>query len=831
MHRLSEEPHKTQHLPQADIIGELRSDFVTSSPDASSALLNFPFSKYRDSVSGVEGFEKNLHILAKNQYPGRSMGVFTSGGDAQGMNPAVRAIVRMGIYLGCKVYFIHEGYQGLVDGGNSIRQATWASVSGIIDDGGTIIGSARCKEFRERPGRLRAAKNLIEHGINNIVCIGGDGSLTGANLFRKEWDSLLQELVEKKEVTQENASTYKHLNIVGLVGSIDNDFCGTDMTIGTDSALHRIMEAIDCITTTASSHQRCFVLEVMGRHCGYLALVSALGSDADWVFIPEAPPGPGWEDQLCNKLQNTREMGQRLNIIVLAEGAIDSNGKQISSEDVRQLISTRLKYDTRITILGHVQRGGCPSAFDRLLATRMGTEAVLALMEATPTSQPVVIAISGNQTVRVPLMHCVEKTLAVAEAMSERRFKEAQELRGRSFKGNLETYIRLSKLRPKLFSNKQHSFNLAVLNVGAPACGVNAIVRSIVRYGLCEGHNMFAIFDGFEGLINNQIKSLHWMAVNGWSSVGSSLLGCQKTSASKVGLELIAEKIREHNFHALLIIGGYEAYLSVLEMYEAREQYLQFQIPLICIPATISNNVPGTEFSIGADTALNEIVQICDKIKQSAQGSKRRIFVIETMGGYCGYLATMAALASGADQAYIYEEPFTIKDLIDDVDHLRKKMEGHLKRGLLLRNERANEHYTTEFITKLLQEEGKGVFSARSNVLGHMQQGGLPSPFDRAFGTKLGCKAVTYAVSLIEKAATEDGKVICNTAESAVVLGLIKRQNEFTPVEILKANTDTEHRMPLEQWWLKLRPLLRILAKHESVYIGDFVETGLEDVD
>ena len=115
-------------------------------------------------------------------------------------------------------------------------------------------------------------------------------------------------------------------------------------------------------------------------------------------------------------------------------------------------------------------------------------------------------------------------------------------------------------------------------------------------------------------------------------------------------------------------------------------------------------------------------VQICDKIKQSAQGSKRRIFVIETMGGYCGYLATMAALASGADQAYIYEEPFTIKDLIDDVDHLRRKMEGHLKRGLLLRNERANEHYTTEFITKLLQEEGKGVFSARSNVLGHMQQ-------------------------------------------------------------------------------------------------------------
>ncbi|CAF2454043.1 unnamed protein product [Rotaria sp. Silwood2] len=818
-------------LEESDKLGELRSDIIGTSPETPSILMNTPFSKYRGSVSWVEGFEQNLHILAKDKYPGRAMGVFTSGGDAQGMNPAVRAIVRMGIYLGCKVYFIHEGYQGLVDGGNSIRQATWAAVSGILDDGGTIIGSARCKEFRERPGRLRAAKNLIDHGINNIVCIGGDGSLTGANLFRKEWDSLLQELVETNQITKENANKYKNLNIVGLVGSIDNDFCGTDMTIGADSALHRVMEAIDCITTTASSHQRCFVLEVMGRHCGYLALVTALGSDADWVFIPESPPEPGWEDQLCNKLKNTREMGQRLNIIVLAEGAIDSDGNPITSDSVRQLISTRLKYDTRVTILGHVQRGGCPSAFDRLLGTRMGTEAVLALMEATPTSQPVVIALSGNQTVRVPLMHCVEKTSAVAEAMSSKRFKEAQELRGRSFKGNLETYIRLSKLRPKLFSNKQHSFNLAVLNVGAPACGVNATVRSIVRYGLCEGHNMFAIFDGFEGLVNNQVKNLQWMAVNGWSSVGGSLLGCQKTSAAKVGLPLIAEKIRELNFHALLIIGGYEAYLSVLQMYEARSKHPEFKIPLICIPATISNNVPGTEFSIGADTALNEIVKICDKIKQSAQGSKRRIFVIETMGGYCGYLATMAALASGADQAYIFEEPFTIKDLIDDVDHLRKKMEGHLKRGLLLRNEMANEHYSTDFITKLLQEEGKGVFSARSNVLGHMQQGGLPSPFDRAFGTKLGCKAVTYAVSLIENAATDEGKVVCNTAKSAVVLGLIKRQNEFTSVEALKSNTDVEHRMPLEQWWLKLRPLLRILAKHESVYVGDSVETGVDEVD
>ncbi|CAF4287964.1 unnamed protein product, partial [Adineta steineri] len=171
---------------EKDEVSELRPSQFNAAMDLSAAAYS-PFSKYRGSIACTEGFEHNLHVLAKDQYPGRAMGIFTSGGDAQGMNPAVRAVVRMGIYLGCKVYFIHEGYQGLVDGGNSIRQATWASVSGILDDGGTIIGSARCKEFRERPGRLRAAKNLIDHGINNIVCIGGDGSLTGANLFRKEW--------------------------------------------------------------------------------------------------------------------------------------------------------------------------------------------------------------------------------------------------------------------------------------------------------------------------------------------------------------------------------------------------------------------------------------------------------------------------------------------------------------------------------------------------------------------------------------------------------------------------------------------------------------------
>lgn len=168
------------------------------------------------------------------QAPGQAIAVFTSGGDSSGMNSAVRAAVRMGLYLGCPMYFIKEGYQGMVDDGEKgefIIRADWISVSGIIEKGGTVIGSARCKEFREREGRLRAAKNLVKYGINNLVCIGGDGSLTGANMFRKEWSSLLDELLEKTLITKEQREKCAHLHIVGMVGSIDNDFCGKCVTI------------------------------------------------------------------------------------------------------------------------------------------------------------------------------------------------------------------------------------------------------------------------------------------------------------------------------------------------------------------------------------------------------------------------------------------------------------------------------------------------------------------------------------------------------------------------------------------------------------------------
>uniref|UniRef100_A0A4W6G9Q4 ATP-dependent 6-phosphofructokinase n=1 Tax=Lates calcarifer TaxID=8187 RepID=A0A4W6G9Q4_LATCA len=829
---------------------------------------------------------------------GKAIAVLTSGGDAQGMNAAVRAVVRMGLYVGAKVYFIHEGYQGMVDGGENIREATWESVSSMLQVGGTVIGSARCKEFRTHEGRLKAAHNLVQRGITNLCVIGGDGSLTGANLFREEWSGLLGELVDQGLIEADAVQKYSALHIVGMVGSIDNDFCGTDMTIGTDSALHRIIEVVDAIMTTAQSHQRTFVLEVMGRHCGYLALVSALACGADWVLIPEMPPEDGWEEKMCQKLSATRSRGTRLNIIIVAEGALDRHGKSITSsfvkdnragmkrlniiivaegaidrnnkpittECIKNLVVKCLGFDTRVTILGHVQRGGTPSAFDRILASRMGVEAVLALLETTANTPACVVSLCGNQSVRLPLMECVQMTQEVQKAMDEKRFEEAVKLRGRSFENNLKTYKLLAHRKPES-ELPTSNFNVAVLNVGAPAAGMNAAVRSAVRVGISEGHKMFAVSDGFEGFYKGQIKEIKWADVGGWTGQGGSLLGTKRTLPAK-HVDKIAEQMRKHNINALLVIGGFEAFLSLLELltargkydefcvpmvmvpatvsnnvpgsdlsigadtalnaittafesllqlYEARATYEEFCIPMCMLPATISNNVPGTDLSIGADTALNAIVETCDRIKQSASGTKRRVFIIETMGGYCGYLASVGGLAAGADAAYIYEEPFDIRDLQANVEHLTEKMKTSIQRGLVLRNENSNENYTTDFIYQLYSEEGRGVFDCRKNVLGHMQQGGAPSPFDRNFGTKISAKAMQWiSKKLVET--FRQGRVFANTEDSCCLLGMRRRALVFQPVVQLKEETDFVHRIPKEQWWLKLRPLMKILAKYKTSY-------------
>ena len=730
------------------------------------------------------------------------IGVLTSGGDSQGMNAAVRAAVRAALSRGAAAYAIYEGYQGMVDGGERIRPMSWDSVGGILQRGGTIIGTARCPAFRTRAGRLRAAANLLAHNIDRLVVIGGDGSLTGANLFRQEWPGLLDELVANGEISAELAAHHPTLYITGLVGSIDNDFVGTDMTIGADTALHRITEAIDAISSTAASHQRTFVVEVMGRNCGYLALMSAIAGGADWVFIPELPPAAGrWQEEMCQALRAGRELGRRDSIVVVAEGARDSDGNPITGEYVRATLEERLGEDARVTILGHVQRGGRPSAYDRAMSTLLGHAAVVELLAATPESEPQVIGMRNNRIIHTPLLRCVEETRAVAAAIAAHDYERAMELRGGSFRESYQTLQTLVQVRPSSPTPGQRRLRLAVLNAGAPAPGMNTAVRVAVRLGLDHGHTVLGVRNGFQGLIDDHMDEMSWMSVNGWGTIGGAELGIARPAMCGRDLYAIARTIERRQVDGLLVIGGWPGYQAAHRLLSERENFPAFNIPIICLPATINNNLPGAEFSIGADTALNNIVEAIDKIKHSAVAAGR-CFVVEVMGRYCGYLALLSGLASGAERVYTHEEGITLHALQDNLARMSAEFQQGKRLSLIIRNEEANPVYTTSFMSALFEVEGGDLFSVRQAILGHLQQGGDPTPFDRIQATRLAKRCVEFLIS-------EAGAA----RPRGMFIGLQGGHVQLFSLEDFPRMTDATFQRPREQWWMELRAIADELAR------------------
>jgi 6-phosphofructokinase 1 len=734
--------------------------------------------------------------------PKKRVGVLTSGGDAPGMNAAVRAVVRTAIAKGAEVYGIYEGYQGMVDGGDRMCRMEWGDVGGILHRGGTILGTARCKEFRERSGRLRAAQNLLEYGIDSLVVIGGDGSLTGANLFRQEWSSLLEELVAQGRISQDVAEQHAHLYIVGLVGSIDNDMYGTDMTIGTDTALHRIIEAVDAISSTASSHQRSFVVEVMGRACGYLALMSALATGADWVLIPESPPDvESWEDTMCSVLKAGRATGRRDSIVIVAEGAIDRNGNHISPDYVKQVLEERLQEDTRVTILGHVQRGGAPTAFDRNMSTLAGYRAVEELLAARPDDEAYVIGIRDNRISRSPLMYCVQQTQTIAKAIKERDFQRAMELRGRSFQTSFDTLRTLVRALPHEPQPGQKRLRLAVLNCGGLAPGMNTAARVAVRMGLDRGHTVLGVQNGFHGLIHGDMQEMGWMSVTGWTTSGGAELGTNRKIPEGSDFYAIARNLEEFKIDGLLMIGGTAGYDAIERLYQERKSFPAFNIPMICLPATINNDLPGAELSVGADTALNSIIEVVDKIKQSAVAS-RRCFIVKVMGRYCGYLAVMSGMATGAERVYTHEEGLRLRDLLADLDNLVMGFQQGKRLGLIILNERTHQLYDIGFIHALFEEEGHNLFEVRQAILGHLQQGGTPTPFDRIQATRLATKCIDF---LIQEA---------NKRTAAV--GFMGRRNgkvQVFDIEEMSRMVDPAYDRPREQWWMDIVPIASELSK------------------
>jgi 6-phosphofructokinase 1 len=718
------------------------------------------------------------------------------------MNAALRAVVRTAIEHELEIFAIREGYQGMVDGGNQILKMNWESVGGILQRGGTIIGTARCDAFRSRPGRLKAAFNLIQKGIDGLVVIGGDGSLTGANIFRQEWPSLLTELVQTGQLTQDCANQFPFLAIVGLVGSIDNDMFGTDMTIGADTALHRITEAIDAISSTASSHQRTFIVKVMGRNCGYLALMGSLSGGADWVLIPESPPEvDNWEEVMCERLKAGRKAGRRDSIVVMAEGARDRFGNPITSTHVQEVLEAAMGEEVRITVLGHVQRGGSPSAFDRNLGTLMGHAAVETLLQMTPESEPQLIGIRGNRIISSPLMYCVEQTLAITDAIAVKDYEKAMDMRSSSFKEAFRTLRTFGRALPHPPEAGMKRFRLAVLNAGAPSPGMNTAVRAAVRLGIDKGHIILGVQNGFQGLIDGDIKEMDWMSVNGWGTVGGSELGTNRLVPKGKDLYAVARSIEKNEIDGMLMIGGWEGYASAYKLLSERSNFPAYNIPIVCVPATINNNLPGTELSIGADTALNSIIQCVDKIKQSAVAT-RRVFVVEVMGRYCGYLALMSGLATGAERVYLHEEGVKLHDLMVDVENLIQGFKEGKRVGLMMRNELANKVYNTQFMCALFEEEGGDLFDVRQAILGHLQQGGDPSPFDRIQATRLADQSIDYLIQQIKQDSNE-----------SALMGIQAGKIEFQTLEDFSRMVDEDFERAKNQWWLDLRPIARLLSQ------------------
>lgn len=318
----------------------------------------------------------------------KSIGVFTSGGDAPGMNACIRAVVRTGLYLGMDVYGIKYGYNGMIDG--DIYKMKSYSVSNIVQRGGTILKSARSKEFMTKEGRTKAYDQLKKRGIEGLVAIGGDGTFTGANLFYEEFG----------------------LPIVGAPGTIDNDLYGSDYTIGFDSAVNTALDAIDKIRDTANSHDRVFFVEVMGRHSGYIAIQCGIGGGAEIVMVPETSTNI---KDVINTLREGRDNQKTSSIVVVAEGDEQGNAHDIAARVSKELP----QLDIRVSTLGHIQRGGSPTSYDRILSSRLGMAAVEGLVNGEKNAMVGIVndkvtftsfklAISKAKPINQELMRLVE---------------------------------------------------------------------------------------------------------------------------------------------------------------------------------------------------------------------------------------------------------------------------------------------------------------------------------------------------------------------------------------------------------------------------------------
>jgi len=584
----------------------------------------------------------------------KTVGILTSGGDAPGMNSAIWAMVKAAQKNGAKTLGIFNGYEGLIK--EEIREITEEEAASHMHEGGTFLRSARSAAFTTPEGLAQAIATIKQKKIDAIVVIGGDGSMKGAGYLSK---------------------AYPELSVVFIPGSIDNDIPNTE-SLGAATALHRIIEAVDCIESTMTSHRRGFVLEVMGRDCGWLGLSAAFATDASYVFVPEYAQDAGWKETFQ---KTVRKRDKKCTYAILSEGARHISGEKLKADEICEALQ-EIGIDSRKVVLGHTQRGGAPCAADRLIAPTLGVAAAEVAL-----SKPGAYAIFINTTEKVLNLHtCIEQLESL-----RRSPMDVAKLRGKEF---VEMYNAM-----KMVEIKEAEETYCVAAVGALGAGSDTLISNLKKYGDYLG------------------KKIENITENGYFQKRNL-----KTKPTEAELLSMKAYLASRSCTSLVLIGGLDA------LNEAK-RLSQTVKSVYVLPCTVTNNIPGTSSSIGSDTALDTITALCDNLKIGA--SRNVAYIVEVHGSACGYLSIATALATGALDCYFPEETKVLKRLSRSVRALDKYFKRYALPQLIIRGNGAMKGVCIETAARILEEDGNGAYIVRQCCLGHVQKGNRPTAVDR----------------------------------------------------------------------------------------------------
>ncbi|KAH9385881.1 6-phosphofructokinase 1 [Nematocida major] len=596
----------------------------------------------------------------------KTLGILTSGGDAPGMNSAIWAIVKAAGKNGAKTLGILNGFEGLIN--DQVQELNEQEAYKHMQEGGTFLHSARSKKFMTQEGLSSALHTIEKHRIDALIIIGGDGTMQGAGYLSK---------------------ASPDLSVVFIPGSIDNDIPGTE-SIGAATALHRIIEAVDCIESTMISHRRGFVLEVMGRDCGWLALSGAFATDATYVFLPEYPQEKSWRRDFTAALQQCTD---KCVYVILSEGAKHADGRKVRAEEICEVME-EAGIESRSTVLGHAQRGGSPCASDRILAPSLGVAAVEVAL-----SRRGAYAVYTGETERVlSLETCIERCREAADAI--KLPGGVVKVRRRDFVEMYETFQAKAKSPEK---RAEKNKNFAVCIFGAVGAGASTVLSKMTEYGRIRGVTVtdFSRHAYFSRAKKGKTK---------------------RPEADPALLSELKEALAAQGISTLVLIGGLDALAESRRLFSVAAS-------VYVIPCTVSNNVPGSSVSIGADTALDTITALCDNLKMGS--SRNTAYIVEVHGGACGYLSVSSALAVGAIDCYFPEETGVLSRLTRSLRALCSVFKVPGPPQLIMRGNGAMKGVCNDTAAKVLELDGSGTYSVRQCTLGHVQKGNKPTAVDR----------------------------------------------------------------------------------------------------